>query len=413
VTLRDLGLRDTFVETIRRLVKDFPKDAWTEDGLNALASYYIVHDDDDSADETLRALYAVFPQGRYAERAAWKIGWAAYKNGNYAEANRFFEGAAANFPRSDYRPAWLYWSARAHEALKETDLAQARYALLAADYANTYYGRIGAPKLSAAQRQSLGALRAPLVPPPAAPPPPNREIIRALLSLELYDQALAELKFAQAAWGDSPSIQATLGYVYNRKGETRAGINAVKRAYPQYMTAGGESLPTPLLKMIYPINYWPQIQRYSAERGLDPYLIAALILQESNFDPAVRSPANAYGLMQLIPATGRIYARRLKLTTRFTTSLLKNADANLKMGTAYFADLLKQFDGGSHFALATYNAGPGNVSKWKNNAGDIPRDEFIEDIPFPETSNYVKRILGTREDYRRLYGSKTVQTGQN
>jgi soluble lytic murein transglycosylase len=73
------------------------------------------------------------------------------------------------------------------------------------------------------------------------------------------------------------------------------------------------------------------------------------------------------------------------------------------MGTAYFADLVKQF-GGIHFALATYNAGPSRIAKWIAAKPGLERDEFIDDIPFPETQNYVKRILGTAEDYRRLYG---------
>jgi soluble lytic murein transglycosylase len=83
--------------------------------------------------------------------------------------------------------------------------------------------------------------------------------------------------------------------------------------------------------------------------------------------------------------------------------MLTTAESNIKMGTAYFADLVRQF-GGLHFALATYNAGPSRIAKWIAAKPGLERDEFIDDIPFPETQNYVKRILGTAEDYRRLYG---------
>ena len=74
------------------------------------------------------------------------------------------------------------------------------------------------------------------------------------------------------------------------------------------------------------------------------------------------------------------------------------------MGTLYLADKIREF-GGLHFALATYNAGPSRIAKWIAAKPGLERDEFIDDIPFPETQNYVKRILGTAEDYRRLYGS--------
>jgi soluble lytic murein transglycosylase len=169
------------------------------------------------------------------------------------------------------------------------------------------------------------------------------------------------------------------------------------------MANGGEKLPTEMLKVLFPVSYWAQIKHYSAEHQLDPYLMAALILQESNFTADIKSPANAYGLMQVVPATGRQYARMLNISKRFSIGMLTTADTNLKMGTAYFADLVRQY-GGVHYALATYNAGPGRIVRWKAAKPGLDADEFIDDIPFPETQNYVKRILGTAEDYRRLYG---------
>ncbi len=200
--------------------------------------------------------------------------------------------------------------------------------------------------------------------------------------------------------------------MYHERGDLRTGINAMKRAYPQYMAAGGERLPSDLLKVLFPVNYWPLIKRYSAEQQLDPYMMAALIAQESTFTEDVKSSANAYGLMQIVPATGRQYARSLKLPRKFSIGMLTTAETNLKMGTAYFADLVRQF-GGAHYALATYNAGPGRVAKWIAQRPGIDRDEFIDDIPFPETQNYVKKILGTAEDYRRLYGGESATIAAN
>jgi soluble lytic murein transglycosylase len=144
------------------------------------------------------------------------------------------------------------------------------------------------------------------------------------------------------------------------------------------------------------------IRKHSAARNLDPYLVAALIGQESTFDPAVRSVANAWGLMQIVPATGRQLARSLGVR-RFTTSMLTNPETNIRLGTLYFSRLVQQF-GGTYYALASYNAGENRVVRWKAERPGLEEDEFIDDIPFPETQNYVKRILGTAEDYRQLYG---------
>ena len=410
---RELGQQDEYTRTVRRLVDEFPTQTWAEEALNSLATQYIVQSDDEHADEVFREMYEKFPMGHYAERAAWKIGWWAYKNGRYADTVRMFESAAVNFPRSDYRPPWLYWSGRAHEALKESALAEARYTLAATDYLNSYYGRLAVKRLDgrAPQRRLIADTQtvtpAPPTPaddaPPIAPPPSNEHVIRALLALDLYDQALDELHYAQKVSGDSSVIQATLAWISNQRGDLRAGITAMKRAYPQYLAAGGEQLPPDLLKVLFPVNYWPLIKRYSTEHDLDPYIIAALIAQESTFTVDVRSAANAYGLMQLLPSTGRQYARILRIPRRFSISMLTTADTNVRMGTAYFADLVRQF-GAVHYALATYNAGPNRVARWISERPGVDRDEFIDDIPFPETQNYVKRILGTAEDYRRLYG---------
>jgi soluble lytic murein transglycosylase len=295
-------------------------------------------------------------------------------------------------------------------------LTPSRYTLVATDYLNTYYGRLAVRHLDGRAPQRKLVLDASADPPgsaddggaPSPVLPPNEHVVRALLGLELYDQALDELHYAQKMWGDSPVIQATIGWIYHERGDLRTGINAMKRAYPQYMAAGGEQLPHELLKVLFPVDYWPLIKRYSTDHQLDPYMIAALVAQESTFTADIKSSANAYGLMQIVPATGRQYARSLRLSKRFSIGMLTTADTNLKMGTAYFADLVRQF-GGAHYALATYNAGPNRVAKWIAQRPGLDRDEFIDDIPFPETQNYVKKILGTAEDYRRLYGGSAAQ----
>jgi soluble lytic murein transglycosylase len=280
---------------------------------------------------------------------------------------------------------------------------------------NSYYGRLAVKQLDGRapqrrpdhRRQSTGTGSASDVELPVVQLPPNEKVVRALLAVDLYDQAVDELRYAQKVWGDSSPIQATLGWIFNQRGDLRAGINSMKRAYPQYLAAGGEKLPPELLKVLFPVSYWPLIQRYSLERELDPYVVAALIAQESTFTADVKSAANAYGLMQLLPSTGRQYAKALRLPTRFTLGMLTTAETNIKMGTAYFADLIRQF-GGVHYALATYNAGPNRVARWISERPGVGRDEFIDDIPFPETQNYVKKVIGTAEDYRRLYGSGAV-----
>ena len=342
-----------------------------------------------------------FPAGSFAERAAWKAGWWAFREKNFAETVRLYEHGAATFPRSDYRPSWLYWSARAYDQLGDRAAATDRYRLTATDYLNSYYGRLAWRQLEQRNEASVtaGVRRGT---PAGGDPPPNVKRIARLIELGLYRPALNEVQYAQKMWGDSAPLQATLALVQNKLGNLRVGINAMKRAYPQYLAAGGEQLPPEILHVIYPVDYLPLLKGHAQARGLDPYLMAALVLQESNFDAAIRSSAKAVGLMQILPSTGRRYARKMNIRS-FSERSLTSPEINVLIGTQYFTDLVNRF-GAPSFALASYNAGEGRVQRWLNDTPGLPDDEFIDNIPFPETQNYVKRILGTAEDYRRLYG---------
>jgi soluble lytic murein transglycosylase len=407
-----LGAQDQVVTLTRALLADFPDSTWSGEALNSLGTHYIVTNQDDLAAQTFKELFERFPDGPHAERSAWKYGWWAYTTGSYAETARVFEKAAATFPRSDYRPPWLYWAARAREKMGERDTAQARMRLVYADYMNSYYGRLASRRLPSSKGETVAAggiapvaqpvsLR-PAPPAPVPDLPPTAALIRQLLAAGLFDDGLNELRYAQKAWGTTPTLEATTAWVYHQKGDLRRAITVMRRAYPQFLAAGGEGLPAPILQIIFPLTYWEAIRKNASLYELDPYIVAALVAQESTFDASAHSNANAWGLMQILPSTGKRLASSLGIR-RFTTAMLTNGETNIRLGTLYFKRLIDQF-GGTYYALASYNAGENRVIRWKAERPAMDEDEFIDDIPFPETQNYVKRILGTAEDYRHLYG---------
>ena len=399
VATRGLKQKDEHVKRSRAFVARYPASPFADEVLNNLASALIIDDEDGQADAVFREVVEKYPSGRFAERAFWKAGWWAYRQGRFQDAAQLFDRGAAQFPRSDYRPSWLYWSGRAWLQSNDAETAAARLRLAATDYHNSYYGRLAVRQL--ANRRGA-AITPSLQRQPVPVSVPTAQRIALLLATGLNQEAMSELQYAQRVWGDSPQLQATIALTHRRLGNVRAGINTMKRAYPQYLAAGGETLPSEILQVIFPLDYWPLLQKYAEQRGLDPYVVAALVAQESNFDPAVVSPANAWGLMQVLPSTGRNLARKLGVHP-FSTKRLTEAEVNVRLGTQFFADSIRRF-GGVHFALAAYNAGDSRVASWQRERPDMPQDEFIDDIPFPETQNYVKRILGTAEDYRLLYG---------
>ena len=196
-------------------------------------------------------------------------------------------------------------------------------------------------------------------------------MIRALGAAGLYDDALREVQYAQRVWGDTPVLQATSAWIRHQQGlqlkatdrftALRGAITTMRRAYPQFMAAGGETLPPEVLRIIFPLDYWPLIKKYSDLHKLDPYLIAALMAQESTFTAEIRSHANAYGLMQVIPSTGRRYARKLGI--RFSTASLTNAETNVRIGTLYFKELMGRF--------GSSPPGAGRLQRRRGSRGDV------------------------------------------
>ena len=196
-------------------------------------------------------------------------------------------------------------------------------------------------------------------------------MIRSLASIELYDAALEEVEYAKRAWGDSSALQATAAWIRHRRGlqdqtadrfaDLRGSITIMRRAYPQFMAAGGEQLPPTCFASSSRSTTGRSSRSTSDAHRLDPYLMTALIAQESTFTPDVRSSANAVGLMQLIPPTARRYASKLGI--RYSSRMLTQPETNVQLGMRYFKDLMDRF-GGAHFALASYNAGESRIARW-------------------------------------------------
>jgi len=181
-------------------------------------------------------------------------------------------------------------------------------------------------------------------------------------------------------------------------------MRALKRALPYAATASIKSSPLPYWRILFPEPYWSAIKEEAAKNNLDPYLVASLIRQESEFNPSAISPANAYGLMQLLPSVGRALAHQEGITGFQTYQLLDPA-TNIRLGTRYLRQTLNKFGGVTEYALAAYNAGDERVVDWQAAGPYQGIDEFVESIPFTETREYVESILRNIEMYRAIDAS--------
>jgi len=166
----------------------------------------------------------------------------------------------------------------------------------------------------------------------------------------------------------------------------RAAYQALKRQ-PLYWQA------------LYPFPYLESVKNWSEQRQLNPLLVIALIRQESRFQPRIQSVVGATGLMQVMPDTGEWIAEKIKLKGYD----LNQPDDNIQLGTWYLDYTHEQYEDHSLLAIASYNAGPGNVEDWLVGKGLSDPDEFVSEIPFDETRGYVKSVFENYWNYKRLY----------
>ena len=158
-----------------------------------------------------------------------------------------------------------------------------------------------------------------------------------------------------------------------------------------------------IMKKIYPKTYSEYVTDYSKEYDVDPLLVYAVIKAESNFKEDVVSNSNAKGLMQLMDSTADEVASNIITDTTFESNMLFDAKTNIKIGTKYLSELLQKYDGNYYLAVAAYNAGIGTVDKWIQE-GTIKKDgSDIENIPYKETNNYVRKIIRDYGIYQKLY----------
>ena len=415
-TERSTSDEDAVLRTLAQLRQFGPSSPWLEQALYSAANMYLLKRDYDRAIDHFRELEQRFPNGTRTSYAHWKAAWLSFRQGRADEARKAFEDQLALYPNSGEIPAALYWRGRIAEEDKNSGMARAYYQKLSERYRNFYYAELARQRLKSLHASGEEPLHIALldrVPPlpsgpkiaDTTPPDDNLRVARARLLANgaLADQAVREL---QAAANDLDGTWAPpeMARVYQDGGRYDRGIEIMKRTTPNYFAVDIPDLPRPYWEALFPKAYWTDLHKYSTQNGLDPYLVASLIRQESEFNAAAISRANAVGLMQLLPKTGKTVARQIKLRG-YTPPQLYTPSVNLQLGTRYFKEMVDKYNGQFEYALAAYNAGTDRVEDWLGQGHYRDPQEFVESIPFTETREYVQAILRNANVYRQLYGT--------
>ena len=402
----------TFQNYLTQLRAIGPTSPWLEQALFSSANKYLVNKDFAKAEAHYRELAQRFPTGSHGSYAHWKSAWLLWRMGQGEEARREFEQQIMLFPDGAETPSALYWRGRAAEEDHEPGRARAYYEKLNQIYHSYYYGQLARKRMEtltapATADPALASLRVPVArtfTSPGEPPADSLRVQKASLLANgaMLDLALKELHAAALEEGDNWEV-GEMARLCQDAGRYDRALDVVKHEVPRYFSVELTDLPPPYWQALFPRPFWTDLKTYSIENGLDPYLVAALVRQESAFNPSAISHANAIGLMQLLPSTGRLVAKDLKIR-HFNPAMLTVPGTNLRMGTKYFKGMVDQF-GAVEYALAAYNAGSDRVIDWQGSAKYRDIEEFVESIPFTETREYVQAIQRNANVYRQLYGA--------
>ena len=405
---------DGFLRILDQLRQTAPTSSWLEQALLSAGNIYLLRHDYDRAIDSYRELQQRFPNGGRASYAHWKATWLSLRQGRREDAVKGFEDQIGLYPSSGEVPAALYWRARLAEEDGEPARARAYYQKISERFRNYYYGELARQQIRKLKSDNDPVHYALLDRVPAidasakltedAVPADNLRVQKAQL-LEngaLLDFAVRELR-AAAEEDKGNWLAPEIAHLYADAGRYDTAIEVLKRAVPNYFAVDLPSLPRPYWEALFPRPYWVDLKKFSSSNGLDPYLVAALIRQESEFNPNAVSRANAVGLMQLLPKVGKSVAKQQKLK-RFSSTQLFTPAVNLQLGTHYFRSMVDKF-GAFEYALAAYNAGADRVQDWLGQGKYRDPQEFVESIPFTETREYVQAILRNENLYRQLYGA--------
>ncbi|WP_242343513.1 transglycosylase SLT domain-containing protein [Anaeromyxobacter terrae] len=400
--------RQDAVRTYEALAREYPSHPFADDALFFAAELDLRSGNRAAALDRLEQVATRYATGNFAPEALFQLAWQHRTSGAHKEALAALD-RLDRLPGlgRDQRLRSRYWRARALAEKGDASAATA-FAALASDHPAEWYGLLarGCLPEGVVQVASFGVASggaAPLWPLEAGPLGDDPRFLAGveLLRMQLPDAAAELLAIDRRGLPEDPA--RLLVEVLQRGGRTGAAAYVARTTLGATLAGGIDDRTVDVWRATYPLAFRNMVEQWARASSLDPDLLQALMREESRFNPSARSTTGALGLTQLMPRTAQDVARGLKLG-RVNPRMLHRPALNIRLGAAYLAELLSEFEGSTVRAVAAYNAGPVAVWRWVRARPDEAIDEWVEEIPISETRDYVKRVLGSYGAYRLVYG---------
>jgi TolA-binding protein len=341
-----------------------------------------------------------YPTGNYASESLWNIFWDEYNKGRYFQVIELGQKHINIYKNTKAAPKILFWIGKSYEKTRNISAASNCFKKIISNYPDSYYAyrANGRLKYYRAGTDSGWNYENDLISDStdAVLPYTYNEIA------EKYNHTLSEMLKVQDY---ETAITLTKDPFLKSWINLKDGL--VSRSIVLARDGMADLTPKPDFndnrwKLIYPLYYAEEINTHAINNNIDPYLILSLVKEESHFNPLAISSSNARGLMQLLPGTAKDIARWDNLGSVSEFELF-TPYKNLKLGSAYYRYIKKQLHGNPLFAVAAYNGGPGAVNRWLLNSNNNDPDQFVENIPYDQTRNYVKKVYTSYWNYKRIY----------
>ena len=408
-----------FERRAEELKAKYPDSPWYEELLFSLGNYYLLENNVAKYRAYYERAAREFPKGKLAEKAHWKTCWRAYLDGD-PRTRTLMEEHVRMYPGSGQASAAMYWLARLLEKEGDAGTALGLYTSIVERFPNYYYALLAERRLRSVP--GSGRLEGPWTTLTAAlpgprqlaetPRPQTKRLIergRALFELGLDNLAERELTSGDYRKADGHLIGLELGRQAAARDDHFRGLRHMKRYGYGYLRLPLDAVDREFWERLYPLPFADELHARVKPHDLDPYLVAGLIRQESEFNPKAVSRAGAMGLMQVMPAVGRELAGRLGVSG-YSTRRLHDPDISLRFGTYHLKEALNRFQNDLELTLAAYNAGVSRARRWVTWGDFKEPGEFVETIPFTETRGYVQSVLRNGEMYRKLYGKGPLRS---
>lgn len=360
-------------------------------------------DRDAQAAALYKAVATRYPTRERAGAALWRLGWLQYTQGKIKAAGETWLKLVDLPGGRTWKIPALYWAARAREGSAGAAAAAPLYRRVLREAPRSYYGILAARRVSPVDWSPDPAIRLPADPTAALADDPGfarAELLRRIGLVEFGVQELNDVVLRSV--GDPVRLYGVSG-AFAQESRYHLALRILRRHFAGAAVTGHAALPRSFWEMLYPLGWREEIYEAAQRTGLDPFLVAAIVREESSYNPRALSPAGARGLMQLMPRTAQPMAEIRGLAFG-DGDLLDDPRTNLQLGAAFMSGLLKQWND-PRIALAAYNAGPARARQWWQTRRSNDIEVFVELIPFDETRNYIKRVMLAWEEYRRIYGS--------